>query len=80
MNEDEQNDLEKETNDSHSSCYQNAIRYEEKENENAFIKNCKCGLFSLAFVIKLGGSMTEIFSVGLQKTDKGLKAYSTTAE
>ena len=23
--------------------------------------------------MKLGGSMTEIFSVGLQKTDKGMK-------
>ena len=36
-------------------------------------KNCKCSLFSLVFVIKLRGSLTEIFSVGLQKTDKGLK-------
>ena len=67
-----QSNLEKETNDSHNTCYQNTIRYKEKQ--NAFIKNCKCGLFSLVFVIKLGGSMTEIFSVGLQKRDKGLKA------
>ena len=44
----------------------NTICYNEKE--NAFIKNCKCGLFSLVFVIKLRGRMTEIFSVGLQKT------------
>ena len=68
MGEFEQSDLE-ETNDSHKTCYQNAIRYKEKE--IVFIKNCKCGLFSLVFVLKLGGSMTEIFSVGLQKTDKG---------
>ena len=64
--------FEKETNDSHNTCFQNAIRYKEKE--NAFIKKCKYGLFSLVFVIKLGGSMTEIFSVGPQKTDKGMKA------
>ena len=68
----ERRDLEKETNESHDICYQNAIRYEEKE--NAFIKNCKYGLFSLVFVIKLGGSMTEIFLVRLQKTDKDIKA------
>ena len=48
MNEYEQSDLQKETNDFHNTCYQNAIRYKEKE--NAFIKNCKCGLFSLVFV------------------------------
>ena len=35
----QQSDLEKETNDSHNSYYQNAIRYKEKE--NAFIKNCQ---------------------------------------
>ena len=35
----------------------------------------KCGWFSLVFVIKLGGGMTEIFSVGLQKADKGMKAW-----
>ena len=68
----EQNDLEKETIDSHNTCYENAIRY--KAEENAFIKNYLCGLFSFVFVIKLGGSMTEIFSAGLQQTDKGLKA------
>ena len=68
----EPSNSEKEANDSHNACYQNAIRHKEKE--NAFIKNCKCGLFSLVFVIKLGGSMTEIFSVGLQKTNKGMKA------
>ena len=57
-------DLEKETNDSysHNTCYQNAMRYKEKE--NAFMENCKSGIFSLVFVIKLGGNMTEIFSVG----------------
>ena len=53
MDELEQSDLEKETNDSHNTCYQNAIRY--KERENIFIKNCKCGLFSVVFIIKLGG-------------------------
>ena len=40
-----------------------------KEKENAFVQSCECRFFSLVFVIKLGGSMTEIFSVGLQKTD-----------
>ena len=34
----EQSDLKKKTNDSHNTCYQNAIRFKEKE--NAFIKNC----------------------------------------
>ena len=51
MDEFEQSDLENNT------CYQNAIHYEEKE--NAFIKNCKGGLFSLVCVIKLEGSMTR---------------------
>ena len=60
MDEFEQSDSEKQTNYSHSTCYQNAIRYIEKE--NAFIQNCKC-VFSLVFLVKLGGSMTEIFSV-----------------
>ena len=36
MNDFEQSDSEKETNDAHNTCYQNAIRYKEKE--NAFIK------------------------------------------
>ena len=57
MDEFEQSDLEEETNDSHNTCYKNAIRYK----ENAFIKNCKCGIFSLVIVIKLWGSMTETF-------------------
>ena len=69
MDEFEQSDLEKDTNNSRNTCYQNAIRYKEKE--NAIIKNCNCGLFSLVFVIKLRGSITEIFSVGLQTTGKG---------
>ena len=51
MEEFEQSDIERETNGSHNTCYQNAIRY--KENK-CFHKNCKCGLFSLVFVIKLG--------------------------
>ena len=51
MDEFEQSDLEKETNDSHNTCYQNAVRYKEKE--NAFIGNCECDLFSLVFVMKL---------------------------
>ena len=67
-----QNDLEKETNDSHRTFYQNAIHY--KERENVVIKNYKCGLFSFVHVIKPGARMNEIFSVGLQKTDKDLKA------
>ena len=66
MDEFEQSNLDKETNDPHNTYYQNAIHCKEKE--DAFIKNCKCGLFTLAFVIKLEGSMTDIFSVGLQKT------------
>ena len=53
MDEFEQSDLEKETNDSHNTCYQNTIRYKDKG--NAFMINCKNGLFSLVFVIKLGG-------------------------
>ena len=32
MDEFEQNDLEKKTNDSHNTCYQNAIFYKGKEN------------------------------------------------
>ena len=40
MDEFEQSDSEKETNDSHNTCYQNAIRY--KETENALTKSCKC--------------------------------------
>ena len=47
MNEFEQSDLEKETNDPHDIFfYQNAIHYEERE--NAFIKSCKCVTFSPA--------------------------------
>ena len=38
MDEFEQRDLDKETNDSHGICYQITIRYEEKE--NTFMKNC----------------------------------------
>ena len=72
MEEFERSNSEKETNDSHNTCYQNAIRYKEKG--NAFMTNCKHVLSSLAFVIKLGRRMTEIFSVGLEKTDKSLKA------
>ena len=70
MDEFEQNDLEKETNDCYSTCYQNEIRYKQKE--NAFIKKCKCVLSSPTFITKLGLSMTEIFSVG-QKDDNGIR-------
>ena len=73
MDELAQSNLEKETNDSHNTCYiskHNVLR----RKENAFIKNYKCDLFSLVFVIKLGRSMTETFSIGLQKTtEKCLK-------
>ena len=72
MDEFEQSDLGKETNDSHNTCYQNSIRYKEKE--NAFIKNWLMWLIFFCLCYKTRGSMTEIFSVGLQKTDKGLKA------
>ena len=71
MDEFEQSDSKKETNDSHNTCYQTAIHYKEK---NTFIKNCKCGLFSLVFVTKLEGGMTENVSAGLQKTDRDPKA------
>ena len=43
MNELEQSDLEKETNDFHISFNQNRKHYREK----AFIKNYKCGILSL---------------------------------
>ena len=46
MDEFEQSDLEKETNDSRNTCYQNAILYK----ENAFIKKSKCGLFFLSLL------------------------------
>ena len=36
-------------------------------------KNNKSGIFSLVFVTKLGGGMTQIFSIGIQNTDKGLR-------
>ena len=49
MDEFEQSDSGKQTNDSHNACYQNAIRYKEKE--NASIRNCKCGLFSLILLL-----------------------------
>ena len=39
-----------------------SIKMRYKERENAFIKNCKCGIFSLLFVIKLGGRMNDLFS------------------
>ena len=71
MDEFEESDSEKETNESHNTCYQNAVRYKEKE--NAFMRNCRYGLFSLVFIIKLGRRTTEIFLVGLKKTDKSLK-------
>ena len=51
MDEFEQSDLGKETNDSHHTLYQNS---KHKEKEKAFIKNYKCGIFFLVFVIKLG--------------------------
>ena len=64
----EQSDLGKKTND--NTFYQNAIHYKERENA-LFEKNYKSGIFSLSFVINLGGGMIEIFSVGMQKRDKG---------
>ena len=50
MDEFQQSDLEKETDDSHNTSYQNTIHYKEKE--NAFINSC--GMLSLVFVVKLG--------------------------
>ena len=56
----EQSDLEKQTDDSHNIIYQNAICY--KKRKHAFMKEDNmCVIFSLVFVIKPGGSMTEIF-------------------
>ena len=52
MDECEQSDLEKETNDSHNTCHENAKR--NKKKRKSFHKNCECGLFSLDFFIKLG--------------------------
>ena len=77
MDEFEQSDLEKETiaNDSHNTCYQNSIHYKEKK-MHAFIKIVNVVYFLFVFVIKLGRSMTEIFSVGLQKTNKDLRAFN----
>ena len=57
MDELEQSDSEKETNDPHNTFSQNAKPY--KEREKAFIKNYKCGIFHLVFVIKLGRHMNE---------------------
>ena len=59
MDEFEQSDLEKPTDYSHNTLYQNAIHY--KERENASLKKNKYDIFSLVWVIKLGGRMTEIF-------------------
>ena len=59
MDEFEQSDLEKETNDSHNTCHQNAICYK----ENAFIRNVNMAYFLLS-----------LWSVGLKKADKGMKA------
>ena len=64
MDEFERNDLEKNTNDSHNTFCQNVIHYKERKCFRK--KNNKCGIFSLVYVIKLGGRMTEIFSMGLQ--------------
>ena len=46
MDEFEQSDSEKETNDFYSTCYQIAIRYKEKE--NAFIKTVNVVYFFLS--------------------------------
>ena len=59
MDEFEQSDLKKQTDDSRNTIYQNGIHF--KERENAFMKNSKCGIFSLLLVIKLRGIMAEIF-------------------
>ena len=49
------------------------MQYIIKKEKMRFIKDFKCGIFSLVFVIKLRGRMIGIFLVGLQKTDKGFK-------
>ena len=69
MDELEQSDLKKTTNDSRNICYQNAIR------DKCFHKKFEIWFIFSCFFIKLGGRMTEIFSVGLKKTDKGMKVW-----
>ena len=41
------------------------VRYIIKKKNKSFIKNYQLGIFSFVFDIKLGGPMTEIFSVVL---------------
>ena len=84
MDEFEESDLEKKTNDSHNTCYQSAAHKEKRH------KNCKYGLFSLVFVIKLcvcvcvggggggGGGDYEIFFVWTsedKQTPEGLSEF-----
>ena len=56
----EQSDLEEETNDSHNTCYQNAIRYKEKE--NAFLK--------------LGRSIIKTFKLSSQSRKSEFRVFS----
>ena len=73
MDEFEQSALEKETNDYHNTCYQNAIHYKEKE--NAFIKKLLMWFIFFCLSYKTRGNMTEVFSVGLQTTDNVILKY-----
>ena len=60
MDEFEQSDLKKQTDESHNTIYQNAIHYK-KKGKCFHEKNNKCGIFSLVLVIQLAGRMPEIF-------------------
>ena len=42
-----------------------------KEKENAFMRNCKYGLFSLVFVLILGGPMPRSFQCDLRRQTRG---------
>ena len=52
MDEFEQSELDEGRNDSHSTCYQNVIRYQEKE--NAFIKIENVVYFLLSLLSNCG--------------------------
>ena len=47
------------------------MQYIIRKRKSFYEKNNKCGIFSLVFVMKLGGRFTEIYSVELQKTGQG---------
>ena len=62
----EQSNLEKETDDFDNTFHQNAIHCKEKE--NTFLKKLQMWYILSCLCYTLGGRMTEIFSVELQET------------